>query len=203
MIAILHGTLIQKTPTEVVVDVNGVGYAVSVPLSTSEKLAGAGGDVRLFTHLHVREDVLQLYGFATESERELFRLLISVSGIGPRVALGILSGIPVSDLKSRIAGGDAGSLTAIPGVGRKLAERLVLELREKLTRADHDRAASGSLDEGPSRTRSEVILALTSLGYSRPVAERAMHAALQEFNGRAPSVEELLKAALRHSTTSP
>ena len=196
MIAFLRGILIRKAPTEIVVDINGIGYAVSVPLSTYEKLGDLSAEVSLFTYLHVREDVLQLYGFATEAEREIFRLLISVSGIGPRVAQGILSGIPVPDLKSHIAVGDIASLTSIPGVGKKLAERLVVELREKISKTGPDLSQLTSVPEGPARTRSEAILALISLGYSRLVAEKAIHAALQEFNGQSPAVEELIKAAL-------
>jgi Holliday junction DNA helicase RuvA len=134
MIARLSGKLAVKSPTEIVIDVGGVAFALSVPLSTFERLPGAGETVSVFTHLHVREDLLQLYGFFAEEEREVFRILISVSGIGPKMAQGILSGLPVADLKAHIIAGNSHALTAIPGVGRKLAERLIVELRDKIAK---------------------------------------------------------------------
>ena len=132
MISALRGTLISKSPTEVIIDVHGVGYGISIPLSTYERLGETNAQTTLLTYLHVREDIMQLYGFFTEEERSLFRLLISVSGIGPKMAQGILSGIPAGDLKNHITSGNIGALTTIPGVGRKLGERLVVELRDKI-----------------------------------------------------------------------
>jgi Holliday junction DNA helicase RuvA len=202
MIALLHGILERKTPTEILLVVNGVGYSVSIPLSTFEALGETSREVTVLTHLHVREDALQLFGFATEAERSTFRLLISVSGIGPKVALGILSGIPVTDLKSHIATGDIASLTQVPGVGRKLAERLVLELREKISKSDDGEGQSTAIAQGPAYIRSEALLALTSLGYNRPAAEKALRAALQEIDGHSVAVEDLVKTALRHATKS-
>ena len=198
MISFLKGTLASKSPTEASIDVGGVGYGVSIPLSTFEKLGAPGSAVTLLTHLHVREDALQLYGFATEDERTLFRLLVSVNGIGPRMGLGILSGIPAGDLRSHIASGNTGALTAIPGIGRKLAERLVLELREKIGRAEHSGAFTTPGD-ARSSVHGEAILALTSLGYSRPVAEKAVRAASGEPGAADETLEGLLKAALRHA----
>ncbi len=197
MITSLLGTLVSKTPTEAVLLVNGIGYSVSIPLSTFEVLGEVNSTLSLHTYLHVREDALQLYGFATEAERDAFRLLISVSGIGPKMAQGILSGISVADLRSRIAEGNTAALTTIPGIGRKLAERLVVELRDRLPRLE---TASSLLPPGTAdqtRIRSEALLALTSLGYTRAAAEKALRAALQETNG--VSVEELIKAALRQT----
>jgi Holliday junction DNA helicase RuvA len=138
MISTLQGTLLSKTPTELVIDVGGVGYGVQIPLSTFEATGDVGSTVKLHTHLHVREDVLQLYGFASVQERTVFRMLVSVSGVGPRMAQGILSGSSVSEFKSHITQGDFSALTAIPGVGKKMAERLIVELREKVERAESE-----------------------------------------------------------------
>lgn len=201
MITSLHGTLSSKSPTEVVITVNGVGYGVSIPLSTYEVMGAVNSEVSLFTYLHVREDALQLYGFATESERDLFRLLISVTGIGPKMAQSILSGLPVADLKSRIAEGNPQALTIIPGVGRKLAERLVVELRDKITKIEIFPGLPASSDP-QAHIRSEALLALTSLGYNRMAAEKALRTAIQEANGREVTVESLIKAALRHAAKS-
>jgi Holliday junction DNA helicase RuvA len=200
MISSLHGTLAAKSPTEVVVDVQGVGYGVSIPLSTYEVLGNLSSAVTLLTYLHVREDALQLYGFATEEERSLFKLLISVNGIGPKMAQGILSGIAVPDLKSCIASGNMGALTGIPGVGKKLAERMVVELRDKITKLDSVGPVFPGTTDSQSRIRSEALLALTSLGYNRVVAEKALRSALQETSGSEVSLEGLIKIALRHAT---
>ena len=199
MIARLTGRLASKTPTEIVVDVGGVAFALSIPLSTFERLAEAGGPVSVFTHLHVREDALQLYGFFTEEERDLFRTLISVNGIGPKMAQGILSGIPVADLKAHILSGNSLALTAIPGVGRKIAERLVVELRDRISKTDGTTLSAGASTLNGSRIRSEALLALTSLGYNRAAAEKAIRGAVQESLDAESSVEALIKAALRHA----
>jgi Holliday junction DNA helicase RuvA len=199
MITRLRGELIAKSPTEVVVDVNGVGYGVHIPVSTFEKIGDLHSTVQLYTHLHVREDLLQLYGFATDEERAVFRLLISVTGIGPKMAQGILSGISVSDLRSYLASGNTAALISIPGVGRKLADRLVVELREKMGRLDTGGTGTAFPADAQGSMRSEAMLALTSLGYNRAVAERALRAALEELSGNSPTVEGLIKAALRHA----
>ncbi len=200
MIASLTGTLVSKSPTEVVIDVHGVGYGVSIPLSTFERLSEVKSTITLLTYLHVREDALQLYGFATEEERMFFRLLLSVSGIGPRMAQGILSGISVSELKRHIATGNTGALTTIPGVGRRTGERLVVELREKIGKIDVGPLAATPGASEQTRIRTETVLALTSLGYSRPAAEQALRAALAESDGKDQSIEHLLKLALRHAS---
>jgi Holliday junction DNA helicase RuvA len=194
MIVSLTGTLIRKSPTEVTIDVHGVGYGVSIPLSTYEVIGDVGGTVTLLTYLHVREDLLHLFGFAKEEERTLFKLLISVSGIGPKMAQGILSGISPAELRSHLTQGNLTALTAIPGVGKKLAERLVVELREKISKQESDLSSPRSA-EPPIKT--EAILGLTSLGYNRLVAEKAVRQALSEMNGDALTVEALLKHALR------
>jgi holliday junction DNA helicase RuvA len=200
MIARLRGTLAAKSPTEIIVDVGGVAFALSVPVSTFERLDGIGSTVSVYTHLHVREDALQLYGFFTEEEREIFRILISVNGIGPKMAQGILSGIPVSDLKAHILSGNTIALTAIPGVGKKIAERLVVELRDRIARSGGASLAGAAEGMNGSRVRAEALLALTSLGYNRPAAEKAIRGAIQESAGAEDSVESLIKAALRHAT---
>ena len=199
MIARLRGTLAAKSPTEIVVDVGGVSFAVSIPLSTFERLGEAGAPVAVFTHLHVREDALQLYGFSTEGERELFRMLIAVSGIGPKMAQGILSGISAGDLRNHILTGNAGALTAIPGVGRKTAERLVVELRDRIARADGAASGGAAFAGEGAGVLGEALLALTSLGYNRAAAEKAIRGAIQESHDAEASVEALIKAALRHA----
>lgn len=198
MIARLQGTLQTKSPTEVVVDVGGVGYAVSIPLTTFERLGEPGGTVTLLTHLHVREDSMQLFGFASEEERSMFRLLLAVSGIGPKLAQTILSGIPAGDLRSHIAAGNIGALTAVPGVGRKTAERLVVELKEKLSRLPW--GGEQGAPAGMPAVREEALLALTSLGYPRAAAERAVRSALHSSPAAGDSLEALIKAALRTIT---
>jgi Holliday junction DNA helicase RuvA len=192
MISFLEGVLVSKSPTELIVDVNGVGYAVHIPLSTYEKVDGVGGRVKIYTHLHVREDAMQLYGFASEMERELFRLLISVSGIGPRIAQGILSGMESGELKQAIRSGNHSALTMIQGVGRKTAERIVVELRDKLGKMDE--SVPSAMGKGAS-PRSEALAALMSLGYSRASAESALRNVVQT-SGDLP-LEELIKHALR------
>jgi Holliday junction DNA helicase RuvA len=199
VIARLTGKLASKTPAEIVVDVGGVAFALSIPLSTFERLAETGDQVSVYTHLHVREDALQLYGFFTEVERDLFRTLISVNGIGPKMAQGILSGIPVADLKGHILSGNSLALTAIPGVGRKIAERLVVELRDRISKIDGTTLSAGASSLNGSRIRSEALLALTSLGYNRAAAEKAIRGAVQESLDAESSVETLIKAALRHA----
>lgn len=198
MIASLRGTLVLKSPTEAVVDVGGVGYAVHIPLSTFERLGQHGAETTLLTHLHVREDALQLFGFATEEERSLFRLLLSVNGIGPRMGIGILSGIPAPDLRAHIVAGNTAALTAIPGIGRKLADRLVLELRDRIGKADVS-GSTGAAGAPAGSIHAEAILALTSLGYTRAAAEKAVRTASAEGGATTSSLELLLKAALRHA----
>ncbi|HTR80855.1 MAG TPA: Holliday junction branch migration protein RuvA [Bacteroidota bacterium] len=196
MLSHLKGILHHKSPTEIVVDVNGVGYAVSIPLSTFENLGDTGSAVTVLIHVHVREDVFQLYGFATEAEREIFRLLISVSGIGPKIAQGILSGIQPDGLRILISQGNVAALTAVPGIGKKTAERLILELREKITRIAPEQGVSSGAD-GNHDIRAEALMALISLGYNRAAAENAIRSALLSLNGKDVSIQELLKQALK------
>ncbi len=196
MISHLKGILDHKSPTEIVVDVNGVGYAVSIPLSTFEKLGEVGSPVTVLTHLHVREDAHQLFGFATQAERELFRLLLSVSGIGPKIAQGILSGAQPKELQNLIAQGNVAALTSIPGIGRKTAERLIVELRDKMAKIDSGET-HGSASGGNAAIHAEALMALVSLGYNRAAAEKAIRSALNELGGKEITIQELLKQALK------
>lgn len=199
MISRLKGTIVSRASSEVTIDVNGVGYQVSVPFSTSEVLGTVRGEAVLLTYLHVREDALQLYGFATEAERETFRLLLSVNGIGPKLALGILSGIRVAELRTAIAAANALLLSSIPGVGRKTAERLIMELRGKVTDAESASYMTPS-SSGQLKIRSEAIVALMSLGHHRASAEKAVRSAVIEAPGAEYSLEELVRKALAHTS---
>jgi Holliday junction DNA helicase RuvA len=198
MISYLRGQIVRKSPTELVIDVGGVGYAVTIPLSTFAKLEKSNGNATILTYLHVREDIMQLYGFATEQERELFRLLISISGIGPKMAQGILSGLDPQQLKDAIVGGNIPALTAVAGVGRKTAERIVMELRDRLAKDEilNPPTVATSVQ---LKARSEAIIALMSLGHSRSTAEHALNTASSGPGARDLSVEELIKLALRHT----
>jgi len=196
MISRLRGAIVAKTPTELTIDVNGVGYQVNVTLPTSEALGRERGEITLLTYLHVREDALVLYGFATEAERE--RMLISVSGIGPRLAQGILSGIRVDELREAIATGNHPLLGSVPGVGKKTAERLVVELRGRIAEAPAS-SAPGPATSRQLKVRSEAVVAMMSLGHTRAAAEKAVQAAVSETRGSAYTLEDLLKKALAHT----
>jgi Holliday junction DNA helicase RuvA len=196
VIAHLRGRILEKQPTRVVVDVGGVGYDVAVPLSTFYGLGEPGAEVVLRVHTHVREEALALYGFATALELDLFDRLISISGIGPKLALAVLSGIEPPDLVSAIERGDLARLTAIPGVGKKTSERIVLELRDRLPRAHTAAMPSGSTAADGLIVRDDLLSALMNLGYHRPLAEKAVDAALKTV-GREAGFELTLKQALR------
>jgi Holliday junction DNA helicase RuvA len=194
VIAHLRGTILEKHPNRVVVDVGGVGYDVAVPLSTFYGLADAGGNVTLRVHTHVREDAISLFGFATALELDLFLRLISISGIGPKVGLAVLSGIEPAELIGAIERGDLARLTAIPGVGKKTSERIVLELKDRLPKRDMAATLPGV--EEPPVLRDDLLSALINLGYHRPLAEKAVDAALKAA-GRDAGFEPTLKQALR------
>jgi Holliday junction DNA helicase RuvA len=190
MITFLHGKLAEATPTSVVVDVNGVGYAVNIPVSSYDKLPAKGGDVRLLTYHHVnaQDGTQQLFGFATTEEREMFLLLISISGIGPKLACNILSSASVTGLRAAIAAGDTASLSSLRGIGKKTADRLVLELKDKVA------APAGKITRDPKL--ADAVLALVSLGYKHGDAHKAVIAAAEKTGPKA-TVEELVRAALR------
>ncbi|MGQ0522930.1 MAG: Holliday junction branch migration protein RuvA [Betaproteobacteria bacterium] len=161
MIGRLSGRLLAKHPPQIIVDVQGVGYEIDVPMSTLYQLPASGADVTLYTHLIVREDAHQLYGFATESERAAFRQLLKISGVGARTALAVLSGMSVADLQQAVSAQDTGRLTKIPGIGKKTAERLMLELRHKLDLTGLATSANGAAESG-----SDIVNALLALGYN-------------------------------------
>jgi Holliday junction DNA helicase RuvA len=195
VIAHLRGRILEKHPNRVVVDVSGVGYDVFVPLSTFYGLGDVGGDVALRIHTHVREDALVLYGFATGLEQDLFERLISISGIGPKLALAVLSGIEPLDLMRAIERGDVARLTNIPGVGKKTSERIVLELKDRLPRVPAAAAGDGGASGAPSPVSEDVLSALMNLGYHRPLAEKAVAAAVNAMPDG--GFERTLKQALR------
>jgi len=169
MIGRIHGKLVEKHPPQIVVDVQGVGYEVDVPMSTFYNLPATGAEVSLYTHLAVREDAHQLYGFATEAERHAFRQLLKISGVGARTALSVLSGLSVSDLREAVVSQDSGRLTKIPGIGKKTAERLLLELRDKLAAALSAPAAAAG--DGQA---DDIANALLALGYNEKEAAWAV-----------------------------
>ncbi|HYA02391.1 MAG TPA: Holliday junction branch migration protein RuvA [Syntrophobacteria bacterium] len=197
MIAHLRGALQLKSPKYLIIEINGVGYEVTVPLSTFYELPALGSPVSLHVHTHVRENALQLYGFRTSHEKDLFIRLMGVNGIGPRLAVNILSGISAQDLVASVRRGDVARLTMIPGVGRKIAERIVVELKDKLTALD----ATGETDLPASQQISVAFLddalsALLNLGYKRAVAQRAIERASKILQGDL-TLEGLLQESLR------
>jgi holliday junction DNA helicase RuvA len=196
VIAFLRGRLLEKHPNRLIVDVSGVGYDVYVPLSTFYVAGDPGADVSLRVHTHVREDALSLFGFATAMELQIFERLISISGIGPKLALVVLSGIESDDLVRAIESADVARLTAIPGIGKKTAERIVLELKDKLPRAVAEPAGvSATSSRAAAPVRSDLVSALLNLGYHRPLAEKAVDAALTSKPDA--TFENALRQALR------
>lgn len=196
MIASLSGRLADKQPNRLVIDVGGVGYEVFVPLSTFYRVGEVGSDVAVRVHTHVREDVIALYGFGTGFEQQIFERLIGVSGIGPRLALTVLSGIEPADFVRAVEGADVARLTTIPGVGKKTAERMCLELKDRLPSSglpEPEPAAGETVP--PPDLRRDLLSALLNLGYHRPLAEKAVDRALKRAD--APTFEASLKQALR------
>lgn len=194
MIGYLKGHPIRRTPETVLLDVGGVGYLVHIPLSTFHELERLpeGREVELFIHTHLREDALSLFGFRTEEEKELFERLISISGVGPRLARSILSGLPAAELVTALATGDVVRLQKTPGVGKKTAERIVLELKDKI----RELAPGLPAPEAPPPTvDSDLVSALTNLGYRPKDAERAVQEARDDFPEAA--FHELLRASLK------
>lgn len=188
MIGYLKGKIISAKPTQIILDVNNVGYLIHISISTFEKISDQN-EVLLYIHTYVREDALNLYGFYTEAEKEMFELLISISGIGPKVALSILSGISVEELQSAIQTENVSRLVSVPGVGRKTAERVVLELKSKV--GFIETAASKGID---FTIKQEAVLALTTLGYNQKVADKTVRDLLS--GNPAITLEELIKKSL-------
>lgn len=203
MIAHLSGTLLSKQPNSVIVEVGGVGYEVNIPVSTFYDLEETGSNVQLRIYTHVREDALQLFGFKTARERELFLRVISVSGIGPQLGIKLLSGMSADEMIASIRTNNLAKLTLIPGVGRKTAERLVMELRDKVASLSSPeleeelgaKATTGARVESEDSMRSDVLSALLNLGYQRNGAEKAVTSAIDE--GGDISVELILRRSLR------
>jgi holliday junction DNA helicase RuvA len=192
VIAHLRGRILRKGPQEAVLDVGGVGYRVAIPVSTFYRLGETGAEVELRTYTHVREDTLALYGFLTAAEQDMFERLISVGGVGPRLAVNILSGIEVPDLVSALRASDVSRLTRVPGVGKKTAERLIVELKDKMPAAAAGEAPAARAGGGP---KEDLLSALVNLGYSRGEVERGVDRVLREDgSGR---FEDLLRRALQ------
>ena len=191
MIAHLRGTLLTKHPNQVVVETSGVGYEVNISVPTFSELPANGSEVALHIHTHVREDLIALYGFLRPAEKQLFEKLITVSGIGPKLAITILSGMAATEMASAIRGNDVARLTRIPGIGKKTAERMVLELRDKLPEAV---GTSPPAVPAMSAMEEDVLSALVNLGYQRAVAEKALAGALK--NGKSGSFDAMFREAL-------
>lgn len=195
----LNGKIVEKTPAAAILDVNRIGYEVRISVNTFSALPDLGQSVKLLTHFVVREDAQLLYGFATEEERDLFRLLLSVSGIGPKTALTLLSGMTISELKTAILDGSIAVLSSITGIGKKTAERVIVELRDKLTRGAgkdskdivHDMNVSDSAVE-------DAIQALVALGYTKLKAKEVTQRVLKDGLGKKLSVEDIIRKALKH-----
>ncbi len=190
MIGYLKGKIVSSKPTQIILDVNGVGYLVNISISTFEKISDKN-EVSLFIHTYVREDALSLYGFYTEAEKEMFGLLISISGIGPKVALSILSGISVDELQDAIQSENVSRLVSVPGVGRKTAERIVLELKGKVGFIE----SAASIKGIDYSIKQEAVLALNTLGYNQKVADKVV----RDLISANPSItlEELIKNSLK------
>lgn len=190
MIAYLKGRLLLKEASLAVLDVNGVGYEVHIPLSTYYELGEPGQDAAFYIHTHVREDLIQLFGFQTQLEKELFLRLVGVSGVGPKVALTVLSGLSAEELIQAIVAGNLMKLTAIPGIGRKIAERLIVELRDRVKNL-----SAGMAVEGGTGLKSDLISALVNLGWQQTLAEKAVDAAMKEEQRQ--DFEWLLKQSMK------
>jgi Holliday junction DNA helicase RuvA len=199
LIAYLEGKLIEKNPTHLILDVNGVGYSVNIPVSSYSHLGEIGVTVKVLTYQHVREDELKLYGFSSRQEKDLFELLISVNGVGPKVALGILSSISVENFQRSILEEDLDVLTHISGVGKKTAQRLIVELKEKLSKVDLGVEKGVEIKEriGAS-VEDEAVLALVSLGYNKFDARKAVGKVKSESEESLP-IEELIKRAFKYA----
>lgn len=191
MIAHLRGKLLAKHPNQAIVEAGGVGYDVTISVPTFSDLPAAGGDIALHIHTHVREDQIALYGFLRPAEKVLFEKLITVSGIGPKLGITILSGMAADEMVGAIRGNDIARLTRIPGIGKKTAERMVLELRDKLPEAG---PASAPAASALSATEEDVLSALLNLGYQRPAAEKAL--AVVAKNGKVESFDAMFRDAL-------
>ena len=190
----LHGRLEEKSPNRVIVECGGVGYEATISVATFTALPAEGAEARLHIYTHVREDQIALFGFAEPQEKRLFEKLLTISGIGPKLAITVLSGIDASRLVAAIRAGDHAALTRIPGIGKKTAERVVLELKDKLDDMAAAPAAAGSVSHGGAA--DDVLSAMVNLGYARPVAEKALQSALERHPQLVKEFEGLFRAAM-------
>jgi holliday junction DNA helicase RuvA len=200
MITFLHGKLVEALPTQAIVDVNGIGYEVLIPLSSYDRLPAPGQEIKILTHLAVREDAHVLYGFMSHAERELFRMLVNnVSGIGPKIAMNVLSGMNVTAFRGAVANSDVKALSQISGVGRKTAERIVVELKDKVGAAGSWEAASAQRGLSPDDQKiNDAVLALMALGFKQLEAHDSVRKA-QGVLGSQANVEDLVRACLKPS----
>jgi len=199
LIAQIKGILLEKSPTRVVLDANGIGYEINIPVSTFEKLPELGKQAHLLTHLHVREDILNLYGFWNDKDRKLFQMLISVSGVGPRVAIAVLSSVSADEFIKAVANENLSILTKVPGIGKKTAQRLVIELKDKLAKRVEISQIPTPTDE--INVIDEAVSALVSLGYRQFEAQKVVEK-VARLEGKLPSVEILIKKALQTAASS-
>ena len=199
LIAYLEGKLVEKNPTHLIVEVNGVGYSVNIPVSTFSNLGETGHTVKVLTYQYVREDELKLFGFYTKPEKDLFELLISVNGVGPKVALGILSFLSVGEFQKAVLSENLDVLTSIAGIGKKTAQRLIVELKEKLGKIDlgADKDSKGK-ETVLIPVQEEATLALVSLGYTKYDAKKALEIVASESKESLP-LEEMIRRALKHT----
>lgn len=197
MIAFLRGKLVHKEPTHVLIDVGGIGYQVSISLNTFSEIKDRE-DIRLLTYMHVREDAHVLFGFASEAEKNMFLNLISVNGVGPNTAMMVLSSMPATELRNAILREDAATLQAIKGIGGKTAQRLILELRDKLRKSGPDAGPATNSGQSDNTIRQEALTALMTLGIGRPAAEKSIDTVLKK-SGNSLSLEDLVKQALKNA----
>jgi len=195
MIAFLRGRVLDKQPNRIIVDVQGVGYELHVPLSTYYDVGDEGAEVSVRVYTHVREDALQLYGFLTDLERQLFERLIGISGIGPKVAISVLSGLDSRELVTAVQRGDVARLVSIPGIGKKTAERIVLELRDRLAQLSVPAAGTAPAGTAADRLRSDLVSALQNLGYHRAQADKAVESTISASPDA--TFEDALRQVLR------
>lgn len=190
MIATLKGKIVSKKTSQIILDVNGVGYLLHISLNTFEKISNENNEALVYTQLIAREDSIALYGFATEDEKRMFEALTTVSGIGPKLAINILSGVQIPELKRAIEANDLARIVAIPGVGKKTAERIVVELKDKVEKYEFSES-----ELGDSKLRYDAVLALSTLGYNQKTAEKIIRDVILEFP--IASLEEIIKEALK------
>ncbi|MCD6460752.1 Holliday junction branch migration protein RuvA [bacterium] len=197
MIGFIRGILTSAQPTKALIDVQGMGYNVSIPISTFEKLPEINSEVKLLTHLHVREDNMSLFGFFSQEEKDFFLLLIGVSKIGPKGALGILSGIPINELIQAISSGDVNRISRVPGIGKKTSERLIVELKEKIPDTAGTDIISSKTSDKQKIMVTDTIMALVSLGYAKNKAQDAVRKISKTHNLDSINIEQLVKLSLQ------